>query len=81
MPGSHLLIYFVIIFDLLLLGMKTMRQLTFRAEYDVKCSSITDPVSQLTISAQSKHHFQQILEVCEFDHRDDDKGKPFIPVP
>ena len=58
-----------------------MRQLTFRAEYDVKCSSITHPGFRSTISAQYKHHFQQILEVCGSDHRDEDKGQPFIPLP
>ena len=41
------------------------KQMVFRADYDVECSSIADAISQSSLQSVSNSNYKQIEEICQ----------------
>ena len=41
------------------------KQMVFRADYDVECSSIVDAISQSSLQSVSNNNYKQIEEICQ----------------
>lgn len=62
---ANLLVLLVHSVSSLSVDVRQMRRLVFQAEYNLRCSSVSDEVSRSALSTIADANYKQIAEICK----------------